>query len=463
MQHEGFFEKAYYGSTFLHPLGATVLLTLGLLTIALPRRSAIVPLIILTNFVPCSQRIAIAGLDFNLLRIMIIFGWTRLFVRGEWSGLKLNKLDKLFIWWGIAETVIYVMLWRNPGALVTMCGRMMEAHGGYFMVRCMVRDWDDLLNLAKWVAIIAIPVGIFFIIEKSTGRNYFSVFGGVPPYTWKREGKLRAMGAISNPILAGCYWASMMPIVGALWWSYGKKMLALFGSFCCVFVVFACASSTPLASLMAAMLGAYLFKYRHYMAEIRKGVLYTLLVLHILKSMRGKPVWHLLSSIDLVGGSTGWHRYNLIEQWKNRFTEWALLGTKWTGHWGWGLWDITNQYVLESVRGGLLTLIIFIWMIVVAWKYLGVLWRSVEHNKERVALAWGLGAMLFVHCCSFIAVSYFGQMVIGWYMTLALIGTLYAHYLTTLEDEQEAEVTEEEKPFVPIPKPRRRKRLIGAA
>ena len=79
-----------------------------------------------------------------------------------------------------------------------------------------------------------------------------------------------------------------------------------------------------------------------------------LCVLHFL--LMKQPVWHLLARIDLVGGSTGWHRYHLVDKFFDYFHEWWLLGTPNTGHWGPGLHDVTNQFVAEGVSGGILQL-----------------------------------------------------------------------------------------------------------
>ena len=37
----------------------------------------------------------------------------------------------------------------------------------------------------------------------------------------------------------------------------------------------------------------------------------TLLLLHLAMN---NPVWHLLARVNVVGGSTGWHRYHLIDK-----------------------------------------------------------------------------------------------------------------------------------------------------
>ena len=40
------------------------------------------------------------------------------------------------------------------------------------------------------------------------------------------------------------------------------------------------------------------------------------------------PVWALIQRIDIVGGSSGWHRYELIDQCIKHFSDWWLMGVK---------------------------------------------------------------------------------------------------------------------------------------
>ena len=144
-----------------------------------------------------------------------------------------------------------------------------------------------------------------------------------------------------------------------------------------------------------------------------------------LQAVMTMPVWHLIHRLsNLGGGGTGYHRYLLIDAFIRRFGEWWFVGTRSTAHWGWGLQDVTNQYVLEGVRGGLLTLILFIVVIVLAFRDVGRLWRVSSRDRYHLALSWGIGVSLFVHCMNFIGVSYFGQMYVTWYLTLAMIGSM---------------------------------------
>lgn len=173
--------------------------------------------------------------------------------------------------------------------------------------------------------------------------------------------------------------------------------------------------------VLFGVLGWVCFQQRHFMRRMRWGIVFGLIALHLVMNA---PVWHLVARTDIVGGSTGWHRFHLIDQCINRFSEWALLGTTSTAHWGMGLGDVTNQYVLEGVRGGAITLGLFLLIIAVAFRDVGRTWRGWSHNRPSLIMAWALGVCLFVHCMSFIAVSYFGQIIVVWYLVLAMIASL---------------------------------------
>ena len=130
---------AYYDSTLLHPLAALAIVLLGLLIMVLPRRSAILPFLFLVTFIPSSQRIAIATLDFSLLRILVICGLLRIFARGEHRDTRWGKIDKFVLGWAIAQALAFVALRHNAGAVIQICGKMLEHLGMYFCVR-----WKDI-------------------------------------------------------------------------------------------------------------------------------------------------------------------------------------------------------------------------------------------------------------------------------------------------------------------------------
>lgn len=415
-----FGDEEFFGQTTVHPVGLTALIVLGVMTIVLPRRLAIFPTLILVCFIPSAQRIVLVDLDFTFLRIMAMCGMVRIVIHGELKGVRWERADAIVLAWAFSEVLFYTLRTGSGSQFFLIAGRAFDALSLYFMLRCLVRSWRDLDNLAIALTLIAFPLTVAFIIEKSTGRNVFSLFGGVPELTIVRDDKLRCQGAYPHPILAGCFWAAMLPLVTARLWqrAVGAKLVAAAATVGVGVIIFACASSTPIASVMAGCCAAAGIVVRNYLAWIRRGIVVTLIGLHMVMNA---PVWHLISRLDFTGGSTGWHRFHLVDQAIRRFGEWAVMGVDSTAHWGWGLEDVTNQYVAEGVTGGFLTLVLFVAIFVVAYSRVGILWRAAGRNRAKLALAWALGVSLFVHMTSFIAVSYFGQVIFSWYLTVAVI------------------------------------------
>ena len=139
------------------------------------------------------------------------------------------------------------------------------------------------------------------------------------------------------------------------------------------------------------------------------------------------PVWNLVARVGVVSGSTGYHRYRLIDQAIRHFPEWALLGSRGTSHWGQGLQDVTNQYILEGVTGGLATLILFCAVHYVGARML-VRMSLQTRDKGESYLVWCMFVTIVVHCISFIGVSYFGQITMIWHLLLASTSLLYGRF-----------------------------------
>ena len=214
---------------------------------------------------------------------------------------------------------------------------------------------------------------------------------------------------------------SQLPLFLALWWQGAKKWLITASVISTLFIVYACASSSPLAGVGAVALGIAFYLVRHNMDSIRQWLLGVIVSLHLVMKA---PVWSLIARIDLVGGSTGYHRYLLIDNTIRRFSEWWLFGVLSTAHWGWFQFDTANMYVAQAVKGGFLTLVLFIALITFAFKGIGDLLSTLEDGSPDYIFAWLLGVALFTHCMVFIAVSYFGQSTVSWNLLLAIIGSL---------------------------------------
>lgn len=419
MELSGFAD--YYGHTTLHPVGLFAVIALGVSLLLLPQRHVIYPMILLACFIPSAQRLVVMGLDFTLLRILVLFAWSRLLLRNEFKGFVWNRLDALFVLWMLSGSLILTINHGTASALVNRAGWMFEGCGMYFFFRCALRDWQSLDRLLLGFALVSIPVALAFVIEWQTGRNAFSIFGGVPPITGVRDGRLRCQGAFSHAIMAGCFWAAIVPyIVASIHAS--RSWLVCFGLACALIIVVTCSSSTPTLSIAFGVVGMTFYIARSHMRVIRWGLGAALVVAHL--TMQG-PVWSLVAKVNVISGSTGHHRFMVIDATINNFSEWWLLGESDPLSWGEkSMRDITNQYVMEALLGGLLTLSFFILMISVAFGTVGKVLKHLGSDTRREWIVWCAGVALFTHVCAYFGVTYFGQILMLWYLCLAAIGSL---------------------------------------
>jgi len=402
---------------------STVIITilLVILTLGVSRKYFLLSFIITACFVPADQRILFWDLDFTPLRILLVVGLLRTMFNGVNPAFRFNSFDKLFFTWAVCGSIIYILRWSiSTPAIVFQCGILMDIIGMYLLFRFHLRCWDDIERVVKFLAACSLVTAIFVGFEYITGRNPFIVLGRVT--TWVRDGHYRCQASFPHSILLGLFWATLLPLfVGMARKGKQQKSLFWLATIASVWVVLATASSTPVLTLLAVLCLLPMFNYRCFGRQAAWAVLGLLFALHIVMKA---PVWHLISRIDVVSGSTGWHRYHLIDQAIDHFSEWALLGSRGTGHWGHMMQDITNQYILEGVRGGIITLILFIVLLVKAVATVG----SYSLRKIPIAeqwFAWCLCVSILGHCISFFGVSYFGQIRMLLYLMFALVAFVY--------------------------------------
>jgi len=195
-------------------------------------------------------------------------------------------------------------------------------------------------------------------------------------------------------------------------------MLAAVGMVSATVITLTSNSSTPILAYAGGVLALCLWPIRNWMRVVRWGVVVTIVSLHMVMKA---PVWHLISRIDISGGSSGYHRFMLIDQCIRHFGDWWLIGVKSTYEWGWDMWDTANQYVGICDTSGLLPFILFLATIVYGFKYLGKARKAAGTPKKRQVFLWALGAALFANVVAFVGISYWDQTQVVWYALLATI------------------------------------------
>jgi hypothetical protein len=441
MSPEGFYNVLNPNLSVL----ATVLL-MGIAMVSLPRRFALFPLFIVAAYVTLGQFVVVFTANFTMVRILVLFGLLRMIVRNDFLAIRFTPLDKAMIFWAVSSIVTYTLLWQTGHALVNRIGMCFDTVGVFFLCRFYLQGTDDIRRILTLCAVLLVPLAASMIYEFFTDKNLFSFLGGVPPLSEIRSGHVRCQGSFRHPILMGTFGATMLPLIVSLWWQSGKsKIITLVGAAACVVIVACSGSSGALIATLYGIAGLCFWFLRNQMRVVRWGIVAGLLVLQLIMK---SPVWYIFARLSSITGGTGWHRAYLIDQAIRYFNEWWLVGTKVTAHWmPTGLLidptkaDITNQYLVQGVNGGLITMLLFVLIVVRGFSAVGQTVRALgQENFSQKILMWGMGAALFSHCLSFFSVSYFDQIQVFWYFLMAAISTTYAVASAVPEQSDETRV-----------------------
>lgn len=408
---------------------AFLIINAGMLFI-LPKRWAPLPLIAGACYMTLGQGIELGSFTFTVIRFLLAVGVVRVIIKKESLSGGMNSLDWLMVIW--AGWAVFSSVFHNPpkSALIFRLGLIYNTCGIYFLIRIFCVTFHDVILCFFIIAILLIPVAAEMIYEKIAVYNLFSILGGISESPTIREGNVRAQGPFAHSILAGTVGAVCLPLMVGLW-RFQIKM-ALFGMLGCLAMVFSSRSSGPILSALVAIGALFMWKLRNHIRLVRWLSVIGYLCLDLVMKA---PPYYLMARIDLSGGSTGWHRAQLINSAIKHLDEWWFAGTDYTRHWmptgvSWSPnhTDITNHYLQLGVIGGLPLMILFISILWKAFYFIGkALQKSKFENLANQFFIWAIGASLFAHVVTFISVSYFDQSIVFLYITLGAIGSCYTN------------------------------------
>jgi len=137
------------------------------------------------------------------------------------------------------------------------------------------------------------------------------------------------------------------------------------------------------------------------------------------------PVWFLIARVDLIAGNSGYHRAGLIDQCIRHFGDWWLYGSSAMATWGWDMWDLSNQFVVEADCGGIFTIVCFILVISRSFGRIGKARKLVEGDTDQEWFFWLLGITLLTHAVSYFGISYQDQNKFVWcaFLAIAIVAT----------------------------------------
>jgi hypothetical protein len=418
---QNFYVGGGIAETVISPVAAVILVICGAGVLLLPRKSAVAFALAAAILVPAGNVVVLAGVHLVPVRVLAIVGILRLLKSkfgGGGSALfagGITPIDKAVLGWTIFHALAFVLLLRSSGALVNQCGFLLGTLGFYLLLRHFIRDKADIRSVIGILAIVTAVNGAEMLYEQFTGRNLFSLLGGVAVSSI-REGHIRSQGAFQHPILAGAFGGVLPPLFVILWKSEGKKALAALGVMSSALMAFCTWSSTPLFVFLGGIAGICLWPLRRRMRTVRWGIVVALLGLQMF--MRA-PVWFLIQRVEL-SGTSGYHRAILVDNFVRHFGDWWLVGTQNMSTWDFETWDTSNEFVSQGETGGLLTFIFFMAIICRVFGRTGAARKAVEGKTKQEWFFWLLGVCMFTNVLAFFGVSYWDQSQVGWLAFLAL-------------------------------------------
>jgi hypothetical protein len=361
------------------------------LILTLPRRLAILPLLLAATYMTRGQVVEIGPAHFDIPRLLVVVGFLRVLARSEHLADGLHGVDKLLLIWAVI--LLGMSAFHASGAWVYRSGIVWTELGCYFLFRIFLQNLNDVRDTFMFMCLAMLPLGILMLVEKMTGHNPFGGLGGVVEYSLVRDGHVRAAGPFAHPILAGTVGVMVITMGLAVWRT--SRWRALAGYLSGVGIVAAATSSGPILTVAFVVIGLTAWRLRAQMRAVRWGILMGVIALDLVMK---DPVYFLMARIDISGGSQGYYRAQLIRSSIEHLSEWWATGTNYTRHWmATGIYandqmvDITNHFLAMGVMGGLLLMVVFIAIIAYSFRDVGrALKQHAEAGIEQQRFIWVL-------------------------------------------------------------------------
>ena len=424
--------------SIIHPAVAVGMLVAIALIFVVPRKYAVVPVLFSIFLIPEGQQVVIGGVHWLAGRIIFLCALlsVRVTRKAPLAG-GFDSIDQAFLSCVLIQAVAVVLQFNlQSQAWINQFGFLIDFLAGYFVLRALIQDEDDIYRALKCMAALTVILGICMYREQLTVQNIFGVLGGTRLIPEIREGKIRSQGVFQHSLTAGTFAAVLLPLFVLLWRNGKAKAWAALGFLGSTLMTICSNGSTPLLGYAGGLLGIALWPVRRKMRTVRWGLVFSLVALHLVMKA---PVWFLIARVDLTGSSSGYHRAMLVDQFIRHFWDWWLMGSQNKGSWGWDLWDTQNQYVTVGETGGLGAFVFFIAMISRCCARIGNARKLVE-GEPREWFFWLLGAAMFANLVAFFGVNYFDQSKVGWFMLLAMISAATAPIVRKASEPVEAKV-----------------------
>jgi hypothetical protein len=414
----------------------TIALILSVLVIALRPKYALVAFIVGLLWYPSYLAISIGTIDILVGRFVVAVLLMRcLFDDKIRTKFKWCRLDTLVTLSMVVYVGAYLITQVEPLS-VTIEGRggfLMDTWCAYLATRFIVTDRRKLISIIKYVSITMVPLAILGVIESVTFWQPFAPLqrfspwfagGGVVPEG--RYGFARAIGPFSHPILFGGGFAMFLPLVYYL--RHEKKDWRPFAYIISVILLLGALSSMSSGPWMMAITVIFCLIMERHKRLVKPLFIFLIFSCIMIGIASNRPFYHVIVSWANPLGGAGWHRAKLIDVAIDTFDEWWMVGygakdPGWGPLFGMAHSDITNEFILNGVRYGILGVIALCAVLAKAFQGIISTYRKQQHPVAK-SLCWAFGSLLFSLAVAWMSVNFFGQISTLTYCSLGMIGSL---------------------------------------
>jgi hypothetical protein len=411
-------------------------LILSVLVLTLRPKYAFVAYIVGLLWYPAYLAVSIGTIDILVGRFVVAVLLMRCFFDDKIRlNFKWNRLDTLVTLSMVVYVGAYMITQVNSmgQTLEGRAGFLMDTWCAYMAARFIVTDRKKLITIIKCISIALVPLAILGVIESVTHWQPYAPLWRFSP--WFRGGRFisegrwglaRAVGPFSHAILFGGGFAMFLPLIYYLRREKGDwKSLSYIILFIALLGALSSMSSGPWVMVIVVIFCLIMEKHKQLVKPLFIFLVFSCISIGIASN---RPFYHVIASWANPLGGAGWHRARLIDLAIENFDEWWMVGygdkdPGWGPFLGMGRTDVTNEYILNGVRYGVLGIIALCAVLAKAFRDLISTYRRLRHPAMK-SLCWAFGSLLFSVTVAWMSVSFFGQLSTLVYCSFGMIGSI---------------------------------------
>lgn len=410
-------------------------------TLLLPRKYALSPLIVGAVCIPPNNGFVIADINLPVLRILLLCLLLRGLIRREPNLAPPSDLDRYILVWAFWMTVSYLAVTFTLSAAVNRVGTLwIDLVLAYFLCRKYLEDLPSVFRISHLLILVTVILVIATFVEYFARHNLFATLGGMG-FVQIRGDTLRCQGPFGHPINLGSFVALCVPLIWAAFKAdrIGCVHFSILVAVSASVALFS-GSSSSVFTLATAIIVAAFWRFRGCIRQIRWLLVAVVCCLAIAMNA---PVWYLMARLNPMGGSA-YHRARLMDHFVAHLDDWWLFGTRSNAQWGYLTEDVANYFLYIGAAGGILGILLFVWIFVIAFKRIGFSLQLPNAPADCKFLLWAFGSILVAHLVTFVGTSYWDQMRFILYLHFAMIASTSSLVSSIDAPEDHAEQSNEE-------------------